>query len=137
MLKSIGYLEHSGGALRLRVSTDLILYYKSIIDKEFKCFFNTPAHGGHVSVVLPKTHKVDHQKIKKVYKEYYKKPITFYYDPDIKIGGGKNKGFINFWMNVQSDDLDVIAKKLNIQQPWHLTVCNSKNGVRPYIWMKK
>lgn len=121
-------------ALRLMVPYDLIKFYQSLIDKEYKVFTDCPAHGGHISIVLPKLHVANDAAIWRIIREYKNRPIAFKYDPDIKVGG-YTKGFLNFWVDVKSEDLTYIAKQLNVDETqFHLTICNTKKGGSPYIW---
>lgn len=134
-LPSYGILVVENKTLRLVASKDLILYYKSFVDKEFKIFSHLPAHGAHVSILLPKIHnKWPEETIERLLTEF-KEPIKFEYNPDIQTGG-YTKGFLNFIIDVRSDILNYLTEELDIEQNFHMVVGNTKNGVKPYIWMK-
>lgn len=137
-LKSEGKIEISGGAVRLKVSIDFIKYYKSLIDKEYKIFTNFPAHGSHITLFHPKIHgKLDSFKAKFVKKFYCNQKISFEYNPHIIMGGHK-KDFRNWYVWVKSEQLNEISNYLEADRGngLHLTICNTKGGVKPYIWLK-
>jgi hypothetical protein len=137
-LKSEGKLEISNGAVRLKVSMDFIRYYKSLIDKEYRIFSNFPAHGSHITLFHPKIHGVlDSFKVKFIKKFYMDNKIPFEYNPYI-IQGGHTKNFRNWYLNVKSVQLNEIVNYLgaSVGHGLHLTICNTKGGVRPYIWLK-
>lgn len=129
-IKSYGTLQVRDDAIRLMVSMDFIKYYKQFVDKQFRIFSDYPAHGGHVTVAQIKINKSFGFKS---YKHLSGQIVNFEYNPDI-IVGGQSKGFMNFWMKVRSDELDKLMKYLGIVQNLHVTVSNTKGGVRPYIW---
>jgi len=137
-LKSQGTLEVKSDVVRISVSMDFILFYKSLIDKEFRMFTNTPAHGAHISLFLPKIHgNLSEEKAKFIRQFYKNRIINFEYDPDIRIGG-RTKNFMNFYMMVRSLEIDNICNYLGNDQAKnaHLTLSNTKCGVRPYIFYK-
>lgn len=138
-LKSAGTLQISGDAIRIAVSMDFGKYYKALIDKEVRLFTNLPAHGIHVTIWNPKIFGAFDKKKAAFLKSFYKnRPIPFEYNPEI-IEGGQSKGFRNWFMLVRSIEGDNMVKHLGIdmvRDRLHLTICNTKNGVRPYIWMK-
>jgi hypothetical protein len=109
---------------------DFIKYYKQFVDKQFRIFSDYPAHGGHITITQIKINKSFGFKS---YKHLSGKIINFEYNPDI-IVGGQSKGFMNFWMKVRSAEIDKLMKDLGIVQNLHVTVSNTKGGVRPYIW---
>lgn len=131
-LKSYGTLQVRDDAIRLTVSYDFINYYKQFVDKEFRIFSDRPAHSGHITICNVKINKSFGFKS---YKHLNGKVLNFEYNPDI-IVGGKSKGFMNFWMKVRSDEIDKLLKQLGVTQDLHITISNTKNGIRPYIWMK-
>jgi hypothetical protein len=137
-LKSQGTLEVKSDVVRIAVSLDFIMFYKSLIDKEFRMFSHTPAYGAHISLFLPRIHgKLSEEKSKFLRQFYKNKIITFEYDPDIRIGG-QTKNFMNFYMMVKSLEIDNICNYLGNDQASrsHVTICNTKNGVQPYIFYK-
>jgi hypothetical protein len=136
-LSSHGFLQIDGENVRIKVSNDFGNYYKHLIDKHFKFFTNSPAHGCHISLFLKKLHgKLDMNRVRELRKRYYNKVIRFSYDPYIYVGGGVVKGFHNYYMNVEGFELDYIVQFLGVKKHaygFHLTVSNTKGGVRPYI----
>ena len=135
-LKSQGNLIVKDGSIRLMVSHDFIKYYKSLIDKEVKMFTHTPAHGAHITVYREdKSGKLDPEKAAFIKKFQKNRPIVFEYNIEI-IMGGLTKDFRNWYMKVRSIQLDEIAKYLGINQDFHLTISNTKGGIRPYIFYK-
>lgn len=136
-LTSYGRLQIIGRNIRLMVSQDLLRFYKSFVDKEFRIFSNSPAHGAHVTIVNQKIHKNwNAASVNEVRKEFNNRPIKFFYNPNIVVGIGKDKSFANFWMHVKSAELDRIIQILDVKQDFHLTISNTKGGVKPYIWSK-
>jgi hypothetical protein len=135
-LQSSGKLYIGQDAVRIIVSYDFVKYYKFLIDKEVRLFTGVSAHGGHITLWNPKLRgKLPPEKAKFL-KEFYKnRDITFEYDPDIR-EGGQTKSFRNWYMNIRSMAATSICNYLNVQQNLHLTICNTKNGARPYIWFK-
>jgi hypothetical protein len=129
-IKSFGKLQITDNAIRVSVSMDFIKYYKQFVDKQFRIFSDYPAHGGHITITQIKINKSFGFKS---YKHLSGKIINFEYNPDI-IVGGQSKGFMNFWMKVRSAEIDKLMKDLGIVQNLHVTVSNTKGGVRPYIW---
>lgn len=135
-LKSEGSLIIKDGAIRLVTGYDLIHYYKTFVDKQFKMFTHTPAHGGHITLLNPKIHgKLDEKKGRFLWNYYSGKRIPFEYNPYIYVGG-KTKGFLNFYMVVRGIELDNICNHLGVIQNYHITISNTKGGIRPYIWFK-
>jgi len=137
-LRSQGTLEAKSDVVRISVSLDFILFYKSLIDKEFRMFSHTPAHGAHISLFLPKIHGKLLEEKSKFLRQFYKgKIINFEYDPDIQIGG-RTKNFMNFYMMVRSLEIDNICNYLGNDQAKnaHITLSNTKNKVQPYIFYK-
>lgn len=135
-LSSYGYLQIQDGNVRIKVSNDFGNYYKHLIDKHFCFYTNFPAHGCHISLFLKKLHGVlPMDRVKDLKDRYYNKVIRFAYDPYIYVGGG-SKDFRNFFMKVEGFELDYIVQFLGIKKHawgYHLTVSNTKGGVRPYI----
>ena len=135
-LSSYGYLEFNNNALRLKLCDDISKYYKQFIDKEFKIFSHLPLHGAHVTIMSKKIHSNwNVHKINNVVSFHRKEKIKFDYNVNIRVGG-QTKGFMNFIINIRSKTLDKISDYLEIDQNFHLTVSNTKQSVRPYIWMK-
>ena len=131
-IKSYGTLQVRDDAIRLMVSMDFIKYYKQFVDKQFRIFSDCPAHGGHITISNKKINKnLSH----KAYKHWNNKKVYFEYNTNINVGG-QSKGFMNFWMNIKSTELDALLKQMGISQNLHLTISNTKSGIRPYIWMK-
>ena len=138
-LKSYGTLHVGNDVVRIAVSEDFAKYYRTFIDKEVRLFTSLPAHGCHITLFNPKIHGKLCPKKAKFLKDFYKKnKISFEYDPYIVEGGGKTKKFRNWYMHIRSMAAESICKYLGNDQHehLHLTISNTKNGVRPYIWMK-
>ena len=83
------------------------------------------AHGVHITLAQPKLHIIDQQKANR----WHGKRIEFEYG-DIYIGGLRN-GFVGFYMNIFSKELDNIQKdvmvKDNGKSYLHLSICTSKS----------
>jgi len=135
-LSSHGYLQVQGDNVRIKVSDDFAAYYRQFVNKHFRIFCHSPAHGAHISLFLNKLHgKLDLDKIQELKKRYHNKVIRFSYDPYVFVGGG-SKPFRNFFMKVEGFELDYIVQYLGIagkNNCAHITVGNTKGGCRPYI----
>jgi hypothetical protein len=138
-ITSSGKLEISGTTLRIRVSNDIALYYKQFVDKHFKMFTHFTAHGAHITITNPNIHKnVQRKDIAYARNKFVHIPINFEYNINIKVGGW-TKEFKNFYLPVRSEQISHISRILGIKEPpkgYHLTISNTKHGVRPYIWTK-
>jgi len=137
-LKSSGILYVGEDVVRIAVPNDFGKYYRSLIDKDVRLFTSLPAHGSHITLWQRSIHGNLPSDKAKFLKEFYKKtPIIFEYDIDI-IEGGQTKNFRNWYMKIRSMTGESICKYLGNDQykRLHLTISNTKNGVRPYIWMK-
>lgn len=139
-LPSIGKLEIADGSIRIVVSNDLGKYYKSLIDKEVRMFTNPPAFNWHISVWNPKLFGAYDEKKANSIREYYTNdnPIHFEYNIDIQEGGYR-KNFRNWYMFVRCKESDDMCEYLGIgeiRDPHHLTISNTKNQCKPYIWYK-
>lgn len=137
-LNASGKLVASKDSVRIVTSNDLILYYKSFVDKKFGMFTNCPAHGSHITLWNNKLHgNLSNKKIQFLRKYYEDKTILFEYNPNIIIGG-LTKSFINFYMKVKCNDAVEICEYLPTDQHHHLhiTISNTKGGSRPYVWYK-
>jgi hypothetical protein len=136
-LQSYGTLIIKDGTIRLVTGYDFIHYYKTFVDKHFKMFTHTPAHGSHITIHNPKLHGVlDETKSKFLWNYYKGKQISFEYNPDIQVGGLTTGRFLNFYMLVRCMEIENICKHLGTNQHknLHITISNTKSGIRPYIW---
>jgi hypothetical protein len=124
--------DQNSRTIRVTFGYDFNRYYKWLVDRYYCFFTHLPAHGGHISVCLPSKHRKVSAIDLELLKEYLGKPVTFEYSPNIRVGGF-SKPYRNFIIDVRSKQLDKIAKILHIDQNWHITVCNTKGGIRPYI----
>ena len=138
-LPVIGRLQIEKGNIRIILPYDFCSYYKQFVDKEYKIFSNLPAHGAHVNISRdihhPNINKNDINRVREIYKNY---PIPIYYNNNI-IMGGMSRSFRNWYVHVRGEHIDRISDMLGIKPSnfgWHCTLANTKNGVRPYIWMK-
>lgn len=135
-LKSSATLHVGDNVVRLVISSDFGKLYQSFVNKHCRLFTHSPAHGVHVTVYREKLHgKVSQEKLNILKSSFYKKKICFEYNIDI-IQGGKNKTFKNWFMKVRSEKLNEICDFLGIKQEFHVTICNTKCGERPYVWLK-
>lgn len=131
-VKGTTFLEPRSKTLRLNIDLDFANYYKSLVEKYFYFKMGTPAHGAHISVVLPFESK--NIPLKKM-EPFHQKTITVRYDPYIYCGG-HTKNFRNFFVYVYSPELDNIKKSLQLEKDrlyWHITICSTKGGTKPYI----
>lgn len=131
-INSVGRInvDVAAGRLVVDVNFDFVNYYNWLIMRKFWIKPSTPRHKAHISVVLPKFHKVDLSRAK----TWHGDKVFFQYDPDIQIGGGK-KGFHNFWMKVRSDEINNIKKVLGVRDDknyrgLHITISNDKSSIQ-------
>jgi len=133
-IKSIGHLQVKDSSIRVMVSPDLLKFYKKLVDDHFNFLTHFPAHGGHITISNPNIHQYfDEDKAGKLVELYEDKDIEFRYNPDI-IVGGKSRDFRNFYMKVDSMEIESILHYLKLKAPprgLHLTVANTKGGIRP------
>jgi len=119
--------DDHGGAVRIFVDFGLCHYYKAMVERRFWLQTNFPKHKPHITIVNPKIHtEISNWDYAK--KKWNGQYVKFTYDPYIKIGG-KGKGFRNFWIHVQSPDIDAIKRDLRVKKSGygdHLTICNTK-----------
>jgi hypothetical protein len=136
-LTSYGKLEVGKTGIRIAVSPDFVLYYRSLVDKHVKLFTWLPAHGAHITIWMRGFHcDIDKNKVIFIKKYFENKSIKFEYNPDIIEGGGVSRGFRNWYMLIKCQEYDDIKKHLGIidySEP-HITICNTKAGEVPYIW---
>lgn len=129
MYKSTGTIRvFPDGSMKVVCDRSIVEYYKHVIEKRFFGLkTQIGLHGAHISIVLPKKHKIPKNKMKK----WNGVKVSFEYDPYIIIGG-KGKGFRNFWIKVECPKIDKIKEELGIIERKgfignHITVCNTKN----------
>lgn len=128
-INSVGRVnvDEAAGRLVVEVNFDFVNYYNWFIMREFWIKPSTPRHKAHISVVLPKFHRVDLRQAK----TWQGDKVNFQYDPEIIVGGGK-KGFSNYWMKVRSPDIDAMKKALKVvddkhYRGLHITISNNKS----------
>lgn len=131
-IKSSGVLRFSNGALRLTLDNDFTDYYRWLLERYYCFKIHAPAHGAHISVWLPTKHRPLSDDDRKALDPFLMKEIKFEYNPDVRVGGF-SKPYRNFLIDVRSHTLDRVGYALNIRQPFHITVGNTKGGIRPYI----
>jgi len=128
-----GKVSVKGHRIVVDVSDDFVKYYNHFITKQYWIKLHLPMHGAHITIANDKLYSgVDWKKAK----EYHGMVIDFEYDVDM-IRGGRTKGFIMFYMKVFSTEIEQIKKDLGVIdndrfKGLHLTISNSKAGVRPY-----
>ncbi len=128
-----GKISVKGHRIVVDVSDDFVKYYNWFITREYWIKLNLPMHGAHITIANDKLYSgVDWKKAKK----YHGMVIDFEYDVDM-IRGGRTKGFIMFYMKVFSPEIEQIKKDLGVVdndkfRGTHVTISNSKSGVRPY-----
>lgn len=128
-INSVGRVnvDEKAGRLVVDVNFDFVNYYNWFIMREFWIKPSTPRHKAHVSLVLPKFHKVNLKNAR----TWQGDKVNFQYDPEIQIGGSR-KGFQNFWLKVRSPDMDAMKKALGViddknYRGLHLTISSTKH----------
>jgi hypothetical protein len=121
----------------VEVSHDFVQYYNWFLKKEKWIDLHEPKYKGHITIANFKLHPfVDYQLAAKM---LHNKQVTFSYTPN-PIQGGFTKGFVMFYLEVFSNDIDKIKQELNIidsksYRGLHITLGNlNKNGqqAKPY-----
>jgi len=141
MLRAKGKLsvEPTKGRIVLNVSNDFVLYYAQFLTKRYWIHMNTPMHGSHVTIYNSRFHTKTNWR-KALW--YHNKEIEFEYDINM-IEGGFNKGFIMFYMLINSPELEDFKKKIGIvdndrYKGLHLTICSAgKSGAAYANWWPK
>ena len=113
MFTGYGNLYHTrnDGFLRAYLGEDFGQYYLRL----FKyatwnvTYLWRPRHGFHLTVINPKFHKVDAN-----LSFFNNKKISFTYDPRDIHRGGERSGFIGYYLNVISKDIDDIRASLGL-----------------------
>lgn len=117
------------GRIVVEVSRDFVNYYYWHITKKYWIRMGTPMHGAHITIYNQKLHKkVNWSKAM----FYDKKEVSFEYNVNI-VEGGRTKGFLMYYMNVVSEELEQMKKKLGVNdgpnyRGLHLTIANGKNN---------
>lgn len=133
MFKSKGkFFVGKDGSVKLLCDFGLLSYYKAMIEKRFfapweKGKTQSPLHGAHVSIIVPKVHgRMDLKSLNR----FRGKLVEFSYDPKIQYGLSK-RGFYTFWLKVECPFADKIKEDLGVKDGprfsgLHLTICNTK-----------
>jgi hypothetical protein len=123
--KASGKLEIKSG-VRIIAPVDFILYYQKLFTMATwnTIKSQTPQHGAHISIVLPKIHG-EAADLSPIH-QWNGKRIEFEYNPlDIIITKK------NVWMKVKCDEAENIKKILGITDKnflgFHMTILNFKN----------
>lgn len=132
MLSAVGKIKVSPGRISCDLSHDFGKYYQWLIHKSFPNLVGglfLPRHGCHITIAQPNFHKID-QNVANTFNGCL---IQFDYDPRVIRIGGLKKGFIGFYMNVYSKELEKIKRKVIGQNfatqkdQLHLTICSTKH----------
>lgn len=115
MFKSKGIIFHQQQRIVCNVSPDFAAYYKKLVYYEFPNLLgglSFPRHGLHITIGQPKLHRLD----EKIAKKYHNKIVEWYYDPtQIRIGGLKS-GFLGFYLDIVSEEIEEIKKEVVIKE---------------------
>ena len=129
-MKAKGKFHVTKDTIKIILDPDFCRYYKWLFDRAhyFTIKTQTPKYGAHIGICNPNIHKnVDCSQ----YLHLNKQEIWFDYD----IGGnygGFSKGFLNFWLDIQSRTCEDIAHDLGILKKesgfayFHITILNTK-----------
>lgn len=132
-LKAKGTLRWRNNTLRIEFNNDFVNFYKWFIERYYCFFIHAPMHGGHISVWLHTKHGQMSKLAFESIKEYLDHDVDFEYNINIRVGGF-TKRHRNFLIDVRSKKLKKITNILGIDQNFHITVANTKGGIRPYIF---
>lgn len=134
MLNAKGKWSIGKDYIKVLTGIDFCRYYQWHFNKaHWNTIKNqTPKYGAHIGICNPNIHKnVDCSK----YFYLDGKDVWF----DYEIGGnygGFTKGFLNFWLNVFSEEFENIAKDLGILKAkdgfeyFHITILSTKGCVK-------
>lgn len=137
MLKSTGIInvQPHKGRMVVDVGFDFVKLYNWFIMKQYWIKMNTPMHGAHITIVSPKIHSgINWKKAM----NHHGKKIEFEYD-EYLVEGGYTKGFLMYYLRVQSDEIDKIKKEIGLvdnarYRGLHLTIANGKAGTAVPHW---
>ena len=109
------------------MDADFCRYYRQLYyidffnggDKPVKCF--RARYGSHITLYNSLYHE-SRQNVGK----FDGITVQWFYDPMSIYQGGRTKGFIGFYMQIESPDIDKILNKLGIMQVLHLSLFNNK-----------
>lgn len=125
-----GTFQVRDGFLRIVMHPDICMYYRWLFTKSTWNTVKTspPKHGAHINIFSPKIHK--NLVLPKQVKALDGVKIKFLLDIEGNYGGF-TKGFLNFWMDVKSLDLEKLGDILKIPKQknfarFHLTIFNTK-----------
>lgn len=130
-LKAKGKLRVSEEKIYIETNVDFCKYYAWLYKKATwnTQKINLPAHGAHINISNPKIHgKLNLAK----YKYLNNKEVEFIYNIEGNFGGFQ-KGFLNFWLDIECNIVHSIASELGILKetkgfsPFHITIFNTKN----------
>ena len=131
MLKAKGKLLVTADSVKVVLDNDFIKYYKWLFDRAHWHTIPTqyPKYGAHIGILNPNIHKnVDTA----VLMPLNGKDIWFQYNVSGNFGGF-TKGFLNFWLDVSSPELEDMARTLGVLKLhkdfsyFHITILNTKN----------
>jgi hypothetical protein len=132
MLTARGKISVTKDRVSCDLSRDFCRYYQWLIHRSFPNLEGglfLPRHGCHITLAQPNFHIVDFRKAKFFHGEV----VEFSYDPRrIRIGGLK-KGFVGFYLSINSKRLETIRREVSRaknkgdkKDSLHLTICSSK-----------
>lgn len=126
-------VDKSKSRVAVEMPIDFVWYYKWFIERKYGFCIDQPTFGAHVTLGYTKLHpKLDFT----IAKQYHGKKVKFEYSNDI-IVGGQGKGFLNFWLRVQSEELEKIRRHIKAFdnknfEGIHVTIGNTKACKRPF-----
>lgn len=120
------YSDHKSPCkgVRININSEICEYYRRLF---IYSTFNTincqiPLYRAHVSVVLPKIHRV---KNLNSIQQFHNQKVAIWYNPEDFVVTSKN-----IWLKVQCPIGDTIKEKLQIEEPnfwgYHIVVGNFK-----------
>lgn len=125
MFNSIAKVKYDSenDILRAELFDDLVNYYKFLYLKDS---YNvnkmwTARHGSHITIYSPAYHGKKEGAAK-----FDNQLVNFSYNPELIYQGGHKKGFIGFYVQIESPDIDWILEELNIEQKLHLSLFTNK-----------
>lgn len=131
-------------SVKIIVNNDIIKYYLWLINRRYYSIegcgtfllhenFAIPKYNAHITIVNKKIHGWNSY-WNSIEEKYNNRTIWFSFDPsDLRIGG-QTKSFKNWYIPIQSIDINKIKNEFNIKDSSgylgeHLTICSTKNYI--------
>jgi hypothetical protein len=130
LLKSRGRVSVQKDRISVNINPDFCEYYRKLIYFAFpnlKDGLSLAKHKPHITIGNPKLHRINQSAAN----QFDGRKVEFFYDPTSIYLGGFRKGFVGFYLNIISPQIEEIKRKVVISEEspgsLHLTICSSKH----------